>query len=600
MPELNEQIRTYIDTIAPAVAPRAEEQQPWWRSRPLVAVVFGAVIVTLPSLLLWGLLGRQTEPEPTNPQATTVATIPATVTITPTTSAPPTTAPPVLETIGSWETIPDAPRPQDDSVRVWTGSELIVWGDERGVLEQPAVGMAYNATTGQWRDLAAAPDSRSQPAAVWTGSRLLIWGGWSSTTGQLTNDGFAYDPSTDEWSAIPAAPLSPRSYSFHVWTGAEMIVWGGMEAIDEFMQTGTTGGAAYNPVTGEWRKLSEAPLGSRNPGVGVWTGEVMIIGGNGDDTDGDDSWAAYDPQSDSWTQLPEPPVRSGGVYDGVWTGTEVIFSRLNHESDAGQPHSDVFAFNPATNEWRQAAAPGVVLEGTGFAWTGNYLVYWGRSGFPDSTPVELAYDPHTDTWSRLTPAPLHVRLSYGKVTAAQPGTLIVWGGSNAPSDPELADGAILAINPEPVDTATSASDIELISSLIRLGGDLGFASDLPWDPAGVGLGLGPNVLRTVDPADLTDPHAWELDVEQFRAATGPFSVLDGLARLAPVDDLLVQVGSHNHCASPPEAAPAGLEGLRRVSVQPSSTESCLMWWTIDVFVTEAGHIRAITYDFWEP
>jgi len=40
--------------------------------------------------------------------------------------------------------------------------------------------------------------------------------------------------------------------------------------------------------------------------------------------------------------------------------------------------------------------------------------------------------------------------------------------------------------------------------------------------------------------------------------------------------------------------------LRRVSVLPRDMESCLQWWTVDLFLTLDGKIAAVTLDLWEP
>ena len=70
-------------------------------------------------------------------------------------------------------------------------------------------------------------------------------------------------------------------------------------------------------------------------------------------------------------------------------------------------------------------------------------------------------------------------------------------------------------------------------------------SDLPCDPGGVGLGPGERIVRTVDPVDLAEPDAWRLDIGDHNGATGPLSVLDGITRLAPIDDILVQDEPHS-------------------------------------------------------
>jgi hypothetical protein len=114
----------------------------------------------------------------------------------------------------------------------------------------------------------------------------------------------------------------------------------------------------------------------------------------------------------------------------------------------------------------------------------------------------------------------------------------------------------------------------------------------------VWLGLADRLLAKRSPAVLTEPEAWVLQSEHFRAYVGPFSALDLLAR--PKEKTTVSVGVHPHCASPPVPPPKRVAHLRRVSVQPRDSESCLRWWSVDVFVRPGGEIKAVTLDLWEP
>ena len=115
--------------------------------------------------------------------------------------------------------------------------------------------------------------------------------------------------------------------------------------------------------------------------------------------------------------------------------------------------------------------------------------------------------------------------------------------------------------------------------------------------AEVSLGLGPELIRTMDSAELVDPAAWVMDIDLFRARSGTASALDLLAEDRP---RRVVTGDHLHCASPPVQPPAGLEDLTRISTQPTDATSCLEWFSIDVFVNDAGEIVAITLDLYEP
>jgi Kelch motif len=56
------------------------------------------------------------------------------------------------------------------------------------------------------------PFSRAGFAAVWTGSQVLVWGGVTggSLSSTVPPHGEAYDPATNQWTAMPEAPLSGR------------------------------------------------------------------------------------------------------------------------------------------------------------------------------------------------------------------------------------------------------------------------------------------------------------------------------------------------------------------------------------------------------
>lgn len=124
------------------------------------------------------------------------------------------------------------------------------------------------------------------------------------------------------------------------------------------------------------------------------------------------------------------------------------------------------------------------------------------------------------------------------------------------------------------------------------------AKRLPFAPQ-VKLGLGRDFHVSRSSSDLARADSWRIDVETFRAYAGPFSALE-TARGA--SDIVVSVGGHTRCASPPEPAPASTEHLRRVSVQPNarSYDSCLKWWSVDLFVNAEGKIEAVTLDAYEP
>ena len=116
----------------------------------------------------------------------------------------------------------------------------------------------------------------------------------------------------------------------------------------------------------------------------------------------------------------------------------------------------------------------------------------------------------------------------------------------------------------------------------------------------VSLGLGADIdLPSVPAQSLVNPANWIIDRTTFRAYEGPFSALDLLSRVSVFNSL---TDDHPHCASPPVPAPDGFEDHGRIAIQPARTtiDSCLQWFTIDLFVDDSGQVEAITLDLWEP
>lgn len=383
---------------------------------------------------------RSTVPVPPDGKTTvsTAVTVPSSPSTTVMTAGTTTSMAGPAQSVGRWDPIPPADAALDSPTAVWTGDVMVLLGVAR---DGGAAAREYDPQTGTWSEIAPPPQVRLQPAAVWTGTRLLIWGGEVSGGDgayAMADDGFSYDPATDTWTDIPEAPIDGRSSMFTVWTGEEMIVWGGSIKVDNTLQGLAGDGAAYDPETRTWLLLPPAPLGRKNPGVAVWTGNEMIIGGNGDATDGDPGWAAYDPATDVWQSIPSPPVESSGVYQGVWTGDEVVFAAVPWAQTSDTPV--VAGFGPKNRRWRLLPTPPMSLSELPVVATGKGVVFWGTSFM---SMAGALYDPSTDVWHPVASFPLSRR--WGFVMVGTDRGAIVWGGASTQGP--FADGAVLELGP---------------------------------------------------------------------------------------------------------------------------------------------------------
>lgn len=188
--------------------------------------------------------------------------------------------------------------------------------------------------------------------------------------------------------------------------------------------------------------------------------------------------------------------------------------------------------------------------------------------------------------------------------APQSATTATGSGVSSPAT-SLAPRLVLAEGP-------TQSDRDLVRSFVLFAGAPGAttAADIPFARTGVRIGLASRLLAFIPAERLADRASWTIDLQPyFRGYVGPFEVLDPLVAhvgSSPgrdvLDSLQVSLGAHPHCASPPVPAPPEVSGLRRVSLQPAegTIDSCLSWFTTDLYVDGRGQVVAVTFDMWEP
>ncbi|HLB20174.1 MAG TPA: hypothetical protein VK613_13715 [Gaiellaceae bacterium] len=244
----------------------------------------------------------------------------------------------------TWRSLdpPRGPTGFMDLSSVWTGKEMLVWG--QGTRE------AFNPVTNTWRRL---PGSRLLSihdgfgAVVWTGRELIGWGG--GCCGDAFSDGVAYGVAKNTWRALPRAPLAGSQHPLSVWTGRRMIVISGARA------------ASYEPATNSWKRVAQPPA-ARGNATAVWDGrEVLVFGGTR-------IGFAYSPRNDSWHALPLVPAgRVGDV--AVWTGRLLLMWGGKRGGAA---------YDPKVGRWSTFAGGPlpVRLEPTA-VWTGHSLIVWG-------------------------------------------------------------------------------------------------------------------------------------------------------------------------------------------------------------------------------
>ncbi len=337
---------------------------------------------------------------------------------------------------------------------VWTGAEMIVWGGSQSSTYRND-GASYNLASNTWKTLPSAGlSARRAHVGVWTGSKMIVWGGYD---GGVFKDGAIYDPSTNTWAPTATSPLTGRHTVAAAWstTTNELLVWGGCTS--GYCTAVAADGAAYDPATNTWSMLPAAPISARTDTAYAWTGtELTIWGGrNGGSTFYVDG-ARFDPAKRSWTKFSEPPStvldgRMDQAFAATDSGGLVIWGGRKATSGGADARANGAVYQPMIGFLPISAAPDTVMSPSSkryslASWVGGgklYLFSGLDSTGGDTPSVGFAsYDLATDTWTTLdsTGAPG----KRARATAVWTGReAILFGGINGNTCcTGYADGAI--------------------------------------------------------------------------------------------------------------------------------------------------------------
>jgi len=113
----------------------------------------------------------------------------------------------------------------------------------------------------------------------------------------------------------------------------------------------------------------------------------------------------------------------------AWTGRQlVVWGGGAGGGGNWQPSAAGAAYDPATDRWQVLPpAPVPARIGASAVWTGREVLFWGGQAGPDTTFADgAAYDPATRRWRVLPPAPIGPRTEHQAVWTGR--EMIVWGG----------------------------------------------------------------------------------------------------------------------------------------------------------------------------
>jgi hypothetical protein len=291
-----------------------------------------------------------------------------------------------------------------------------------------ACGTACDAGTGCFagacRKPAAPTDTSDRAwcsAATGPDGKLYFFGGGNTLGGAATHAStMAFDPKTNQWSALPDEPTQRNMAGAATGTDGRIYVIGGVNA----STARSTANEAFDTAASTWTMKASLPTGPYAVSAAAGNdGNIYLIGS---DTMSAPVLNVYGTVDGGWTAGP-PPISRGSAFV---RGTDGLLYVTGGSSPSGIASDSLQIFDPAAGSWDAGRTASNALHSQISAplRDGRILVAFGSTTATLLTHAE-AYDPKTNTWSAIADSPGTLQVACA--TTGADGRVYVAGGSNA-------------------------------------------------------------------------------------------------------------------------------------------------------------------------
>jgi hypothetical protein len=130
----------------------------------------------------------------------------------------------------------------------------------------------------------------------------------------------------------------------------------------------------------------------------------------------------------AWRQINPAPIPAASGMAAAWTGRQLVVWGGQSGDGHRQGAAAGAAYDPGSDRWAVLPpAPVAGRVGTSAVWTGREVLFWGGQAGQDATFADgAAYDPATRRWRALPAAPIGPRTGHQAVWTGR--EMIVWGG----------------------------------------------------------------------------------------------------------------------------------------------------------------------------
>ncbi|MER5689246.1 kelch repeat-containing protein [Streptomyces sp. NPDC002205] len=266
------------------------------------------------------------------------------------------------------------------------------------------------ATADGWKSLAALPTATMDNAVGVYKGKVYSVGGvvGSGFLAQQTAAGYVYDQASDSWSSLPDLP----DYQGHPGARekpAGAFIDGTFYVTGGWMHDGSAEGStlAYQPGATSWTNVATNQVPYAAAGTAVLNGKLYQVGGCRSGC-GSTDVRVFDPVAKSWSNAAAYPQRTSWTSCGAVAGKLYCAGGFVDSPSGPQYSRATYAYDPDTDTWtRMADMPQPLWASAYTAAAGRLVVSGGSTGSTTTgvTNAGYAYDVAADTWSAIPAAP---------------------------------------------------------------------------------------------------------------------------------------------------------------------------------------------------
>lgn len=217
----------------------------------------------------------------------------------------------------AWQAIPSLPLSRMDNAAVRDPATGLIYtvAGTNGLVNYASMDV-YDPTTEQWSAAPAAPIALEAPAAAFIAGRIYLANGWTET-GAASPTLSIYDTTSTQWSTGAVNPVPAGGGSAVAALDGKMYVVGGCN--DSQCSSPLNAVEVYDPLTNTWSAAADYPHPVTFAACGAVLGKLYCAGGSasGEYRDG----YVYDPAQNRWSPIADIPVTDGGLWGGAYAGT---------------------------------------------------------------------------------------------------------------------------------------------------------------------------------------------------------------------------------------------------------------------------------------